>query len=425
MQRKIYGVAGLTLSALLALSACSEKADSGSEGTDGAKSAAIAVSATDDSCEVAAETTESGATTFNVTNDGSKTTEFYLLGPDGLRIVAEKENIAPGAAADLVVTLQPGDYFTACKPGMRGANVGETAFTVTGEKIELSADEQEQFDQVTTDYVNFVKNEVAELQPNVDAFADAYIAGDDDKARELYADIRVNYERIEPVAEALGTLDPRIDYREIDYLAEADQLKEDDPTFTEWLGFHRIEKDLWPPEPGTQQPDRSDALENWTPSTTEDRERIGNALKADVQKLYDTVHSPDFIADQQIDVATVSNGASGLLEEVAKTKVTGEENWWSHYDLWDFQANVEGSRIAFDLVAPIAEAKSEEGKELVAQINEEFDKLQSMLDEYGNLEDGYVLYDQVTTAQQRELSDQINATREPLSKLTGAVLGIE
>ena len=426
MNKKPYAVAGLTLSALLALSACTEKADTGDDASgDAGSSAVLAVSATDDACEVAAATTTSGATTFSITNDGSKTTEFYLLGKDGLRIVAERENIAPGASAELVVTLQPGDYFTACKPGMRGANVGEAAFSVTGEKIELSADEQEQFDQVTTDYINFVKNEVAELQPNVDAFADAYIAGNDDEARDLYAKIRVNYERIEPVAEALGTLDPRIDYREIDYLAEADQLEADDPTFTEWLGFHRIEKDLWPPAAGSQQPDRSDALENWKPSTTEDRKRIGEALKTDVQALYDTVHSADFIEEQQVDIATVSNGAASLLEEVAKNKVTGEENWWSHYDLWDFQANVDGARIAFDLVAPIAEAKSDEGKELVTQINEEFDKLQALLDQYGNLEDGYVLYDKVTTDQQRELSDQINATREPLSKLTGAVLGIK
>ena len=424
MNKKLYAAAGMALSALLALSACTEKADTGSDAANG-DSAPIAVTSTDETCEVAAATTTSGATTFSVKNDGSKTTEFYLLGKDGLRIVGERENIAPGSSAELVVTLQPGDYFTACKPGMRGVNVGEAAFTVTGEKIELTADEQEQFDQVTTDYINFVKNEVAELQPNVDAFADAYIAGNDDEARDLYAKIRVNYERIEPVAEALGSLDPRIDYREIDYLAEADQLKEDDPTFTEWLGFHRIEKDLWPPAAGSQQPDRSDALETWKPSTPEDRKRIGEALKADVQKLYDTVHSPDFIKDQQVDIATVSNGASSLLEEVAKNKVTGEENWWSHYDLWDFQANVEGARIAFDLVAPIAEAKSDEGKDLVAQINEEFDKLQALLDKYGNLEDGYVLYDKVTTDQQRELSDQINATREPLSKLTGAVLGIK
>ena len=136
MNKKLYAAAGMALSALLALSACTEKADTGSDAANGGDSAPIAVTSTDETCEVAAATTTSGATTFSVKNDGSKTTEFYLLGKDGLRIVGERENIAPGSSAELVVTLQPGDYFTACKPGMRGVNVGEAAFTVTGEKIE-------------------------------------------------------------------------------------------------------------------------------------------------------------------------------------------------------------------------------------------------------------------------------------------------
>ena len=34
--------------------------------------------------------------TFQVTNSGSKVTEFYLLGDDGLRIVGEVENIGAG-----------------------------------------------------------------------------------------------------------------------------------------------------------------------------------------------------------------------------------------------------------------------------------------------------------------------------------------
>ena len=120
----------------------------------------------------------------------------------------------------------------------------------------------------------------------------------------------------------------------------------------------------------------------------------------------------------------MSNGASNLLEEIAVNKVTGEENWWSHYDLWDFQANLQGSRIAFDLVAPIAERKGEEGKQLVAQINTEFDKLQELLNQYGSLETGFVLYDTVGSQQQKELTAQIDATREPLAKLTSTVLGI-
>ena len=383
------------------------------------------MSSTADACKVSAASTGSGNTTFRVTNDGQATTEFYLLGEDGLRIVAERENITPGSSADLTVALQPGDYYTACKPGMRGENVGEAPFRVTGEPIELSGADQELFDAAVADYVNFVKKEVAELQPNVEEFATAYADGDDAAARELFARTRVNYERIEPIAEALGVLDPRIDYREIDYLAEAHALAEDDPTFTEWLGFHRMEKDLWVPAKDAVQPDGTPAWEGWQPSTPEQRRLLADTLVADIGRLYDTVHAADFAATQKLDISSVSNGASALLEEIAKGKVTGEEDWWSHTDLWDFQGNLQGSRIALDLVAPIAERKSAEGRELVSTLRTGFDKLQALLDRYGSLDAGFVGYDQVSREQQRELVDQIDATREPLSKLTGAVLGIK
>lgn len=415
---------------VLLLTGCVENAPAPttptSSGSDAPVSAvaALTVSSTADGCAVSAAETTSGPVTFSITNDGDKTTEFYLLGSDGLRIVAERENIAPGASADLSVTLQPGSYFTACKPGMRGANVGEAAFSVTGEPVELSGEDQELFDKVVADYISFVKNEVAELQPKVDELVVAYVAGDDAKAEELFAPTRVHYERIEPIAEALGVLDPRIDYREIDYLAEADLLAEDDPTFTQWLGFHRMEKDLWPPAEGDVQPDGSPATDGWAPSTPEQRQEIGDLLVADIGALYAAVHAEDFIATNEVSIATVSNGASGLLEEIAVGKVTGEENWWSHYDLYDFQANLEGARIAFDLVAPIAERKGEEGVALVAEINEQFDALQAELHTYGNLDEGFVLYDTVTSDQQADLTARIDALREPLSKLTSSVLGI-
>lgn len=394
-------------------------------GSGGSGAGVLTVSSTDSACTVSSATATSGNTTFRVSNDGRQTTEFYLLGADGLRIVAERENIAPGATSELAVALQPGDYFTACKPGMRGENVGEATFTVTGEPIEVSAADAELFDAAVADYVSFVKNEVAALQPKVEQLAEAYAAGQDARARELFAPTRVHYERIEPIAEALGVLDPRIDYREIDYLAEAEALKSDDPTFTEWLGFHRMEKDLWVPERNAVQPDGSSAWDGWEPSSAAKRKQLADTLVADIGTLYDTVHAPDFIETQGLDIASVSNGASALLEEIAKGKVTGEEDWWSHTDLWDFQGNLEGSRIAFDLVAPIAERKGAEGAQLVTTLRTEFDELQQLLATYGTLEKGFVFYDTVTRQQQRELVNQIDATREPLSRLTSAVLGIK
>lgn len=414
---RALAVGSCAAAALLALTGC--------EANDTATDDGLTVSAADDSCEVSSDTAASGTTTFEITNDGSIVTEFYLLGDDGLRIVAEQENIAPGATATLTASLQPGDYFTACKPGLRGANVGEAAFTVTGEAVELTGEDQELFDTVVAGYVDFVKNEIAALNPEVEKFAQAYMDGDDETARELYAPTRIHYERIEPIAEALGTLDPRIDYREVDYLAEAEELEADDPEFTEWTGFHRIEKDLFPPQQGDRNADGSDAFEQWEESTPEDRKRLGQRLIEDVQTLYDTVHSESFVSDQQMNISTVSNGATGLLEEVAVTKVTGEENWWSHYDLWDFKANVEGSRVAFDLVAPIAERKGEDGAALVEEITGEYDELDELLAEYGSYEAGFTMYDEVSAEQQAELTRQIDELREPLSRLTGTVLGIE
>ena len=62
----------------------------------------------------------SGTVAFDVTNTGSKVTEFYLMAEDGLRIIGEVENIAPGASRTLTATVQPGSYVTLCKPGMIG-----------------------------------------------------------------------------------------------------------------------------------------------------------------------------------------------------------------------------------------------------------------------------------------------------------------
>ena len=385
---------------------------------------ALDVQANEDSCKVATDSVESGTNTFSITNAGERVTEFYVLADDGLRVIAERENIAPGSTADLTVQLEPGSYYTACKPGLRGANVGQSEFTVTGEPIQHPESDEKRFNEARDNYVAFVQNEVEEMLPKVEEFAEAYAAGDDEKAKELYPTTRVHYERIEPVAEALGVLDPRIDYREVDYIAEADELEKDDPTFTEWLGFHRMEKDLWPPAEDDKNADGSPAREDWEPSDPAKRREIADTLIADVEQLNTTVNAPNFIEDQDITVDFVSNGAMELLEEVATTKVTGEENWWSHKDLYDFQANIQGSRVAFDMVKGIATERGEEGQKLVDEIENRFNDIQELLDQYGSLESGFVDYDQVDSGEQAELTRSLDALREPLSNLTGTVLGL-
>ncbi len=108
---------------LIGVAACTEK-DSSND------TAAVKVSSTADTCEVSATEAPSGRVVFEVTNNGSEATEFYLLADDGSRVVGEVEDIGPGLTRDLVVEVEAGDYLTACKPGMVGDGI-RAPFTVT------------------------------------------------------------------------------------------------------------------------------------------------------------------------------------------------------------------------------------------------------------------------------------------------------
>lgn len=91
----------------------------------------LTVDSSASACSVSAAEAPSGKLVFSVTNSGDQVTEFYLLGADGLRIVGEAEDIGPGISRDLAVQVQPGDYYTVCKPGMVGAGIDQRPFTVT------------------------------------------------------------------------------------------------------------------------------------------------------------------------------------------------------------------------------------------------------------------------------------------------------
>ena len=400
MRKLLIGVAGAGALAL-ALSGCVPNQPA---------SAALTVDVKDDACVVSQNTAETGAITFEITNSGTDVNEFEILAEDKLRIVGEKENVTPGQTISYVAQLAPGTYYTACKFQLIGSPIGLAEFTVTGEASAASTDEQKLTDLAVSNYVAYIKSQVGELLPQVEALTAAYAAGDDETARTLFALARVSYERIEPTAEAFGDLDPKIDYREVDAVAEG----------LDWTGYHRIEKDLWPPAEGALNSDGESAFLDWAPSTPEERQAYADGLNADVQQLSELVNADDFT----VTLGDISNGAIGLLDEVAVGKITGEEDWWSHTDLYDFLANVQGAEVAFGNVKDIAESKGDEGKELVADIDKQFTALETLLAKYGSFESGFTSYDEVTEAQRKELSDQVNALAEPLSQLTHTVLGV-
>ncbi|MER7947144.1 iron uptake system protein EfeO [Streptomyces sp. NPDC096079] len=374
--------AAATAAALTAVTGCAEKSDSKAE--DGA----ITVVAKDDSCEVSKKEFPAGHVKLAVENRGSKVTEVYVLYPDD-RIVTERENIGPGTKATLTAEIKAGDYAIACKPGMKGEGIRQQV-KVTG-KGAASAKRSPEMDAAVAAYRQYVQAQADETLPKVKVFTDAVRAGNVEAAKKAYAESRIGWERTEPVAESFGDIDPKVDVRE-------DGLEDGQDPAKDWTGWHRLEKALWQDKKiGEREKQLADLLDkdlaDWV-------KRVGKA---------------------EITPTSMANGAKELLDEVASGKVTGEEERYSHTDLVDFKANVEGAQKSFELLKPVA-AKND--AKLVAELDRQFAALNTLLDKYRADKTGYVFtsYEKVGKAERKELSDGVNALAEPLSKLAAAVV---
>ncbi|WP_405154284.1 iron uptake system protein EfeO [Paenibacillus sp. FSL K6-0108] len=232
-------------------------------------------------------------------------------------------------------------------------------------------------------YRAFAIEQIDEFVKQTEKFTDAVKAGDLETAKSLYAPARMYYERIEPVAEALGDLDPNIDARDGDVEA------------ADWRGFHRIEKALWEDK------------------TTEGMTDFADTLLSDAKLLRAKVETMD------IDASLMVTGAVELLNEVSSSKVTGEEERYSHTDLYDFAANVEGAREIYNLLKDDLAAKD---KDLDQQIADRFDALEKELAPFKD-GDGYVSYEKLKDEDVKKLSQNLDALAEPLSNM-GQVLGV-
>jgi iron uptake system component EfeO len=374
-----FTVVGLTSAAALALAGCG---GSGSDAAAGAGKAsdAVAVTATDTTCTVATTELTSGTHRFTVTNTGSKVTEFEILAAGG-RILGEVENVAPGVARSLLVHLAAGTYQAACIPGMVGDGV-RSALTVTGDVVGDSDDRL--LTEAVAGYTTYVQTQVVALQDRTAQFAAAVRAGDVAKAQGLYPVARSYYERVEPVAESFGDLDPKIDAREND-------VEQGDP----WTGFHVLEKTLW------------------TGGDLAAAGPVADRLVADVGELADRVRHLDLTP---LDLA---NGALGLLDEIATSKVTGEEDRYSHTDLWDVAANLDGSQQAVRSLRPVI---ADRDPDLAAGLDQQLAAASQELQQY-HQGDGWTTYTALTQEQTRGLSDAINALAAQVSKIPAVVAG--
>ncbi len=366
-------------------------ASSGSATPSADGSTAVTITITDaDGCTASTDSVPAGPVDFTVINkDALGVTEVELVSDQ--RIVGERENLAPGFDSVFSARLDGGSYEIYCP----GASTERRPFTVTGQAAQQTGDVAELLTQATKDYAAYVDDQISFLVPPVQEMAAAIKAGDVAAAQQAYAKARPFYERIEPVAESFPDLDPAIDLR----IGDVEQG-------TEWTGFHPIEQGLFEKKSTDGLADLADGLVT----------NIGK-LQTQAKALSDATDAGTAGGYQAFEIA---NGASGLLDEVLASKITGEEEAYSKLDLLDFEANVEGSLQAFATLKP---ALDQIDPTVVPNISAKFDALMTLLNTYKDPSaiGGWKPFDQLTDSDRKQLTDALLAVQEPLSAVAAKI----
>lgn len=273
---------------------------------------------------------------------------------------------------------------TACSAN---TNTSKTSSSSSEAKVTLSSDDKKALDKATSEYKTFVEGQIDQLLTDTEKFESLLKEGKLDEAKKIYPLIRMSYERSEPIAESFGESDVKIDFRLADYMDE-------NKTEEGWSGFHRIEKILW------------------EQNTTSGTETYAHQLVNDIKELKAKIATVEVTPDMML------TGAVDLLNEVATSKITGEEEIYSHTDLYDFRANIEGAEKIFQLFKPLIKNKDEK---LVASLEKEFKNVNSLLDKHMTDSQHYKLYTDLTKEETKELAEAVTKLGEPLSQM-GVIL---
>lgn len=346
-------------------------------------------------CQVSPTQVSAGPVTFTIVNQSATAINEVELLSDN-RILGEKENLAPGLpAVSFSLNLEGGNYQIYC-PGAAKALVD---FTVTGARHNsVSPPLSQKFKLGTEGYTAYTNNMVDNLLQNAKQLQQAVISGDLKAAQQAYAQTRPFYERIE--SDVSGFLLPGFkatdNHGNLDYLIDM-RASNLDPTVG-WHGFHAIERDLF----------------KHSKITVETRQ-LAQELTKHIQQLAKQVKGLSYKPED------LANGAADLLEEIQNTKINGEEEAYSHIDLVDFAANIEGAEQAFAFLKPGLESLD---PVLSSKITEQFTKIHALLDQFKDPQGlgGYQRYTPELKAKKAaQLSRAIQSLQEPLSRIAEKV----
>jgi iron uptake system component EfeO len=242
-------------------------------------------------------------------------------------------------------------------------------------------------DKAAADYKAYAVAQIDELVGAVKVLTDAVRANNLKAAQDAFAPSRMPWERIEPLAGLVEDIDAKVDSRVDDFAGV------DDAKFTGW---HRLEYLLF------------------EKNTTEGAAPVADQLDKDIASLKEQ------FAGVQVKPINVANGAAELIEEISEGKLTGEEDRYSKTDLWDFDANLQGSQVAVDKLASALEQADPAllGK-ITAGFSQVFDTMRPL-----RRGDGWVLFCPENPQFPSPRCPEVTVTPQVVDTLKGQLAGL-
>jgi len=379
-RRRRHGGVAVIAGLALAAAGCASSPDPGSR-SGAARARTVTVDLTPQGCAPKPARISAGQVRFTVTNSGAgAVSEAELRTADLAHILGEQENLTPGLSGGFTLDIQPGRYTISCP----GASRPHWALTVSGKATGTAWPSEPRLAAAVAGYSRDVNQDVAGLITGTRAFCAAIDAGQMTRAQLLYPKARVYYERIEPVAEIWGSLDTAIDGRWENPVTVASRF----------TGFHKIEQLLWQDRTLAGAPPLCAGL-----------------LKNQQQLL-------QLVRQAQYNPLEMASGATDLINEAATSKISGEEERYSHTDFPVFAANVDGAMEVVALLRPYLQQKD---SALVSVIQRRDAAVAGRLAGYraspGYDGTGYVAYSTVPDSQRRQLAAAVNALAEAMSRI--------
>ena len=346
----------------------------------------IAVRVGDKSCEPMDLTVPAGRSVFEIENASNRPIEWEIL--DGVMVIEERENIAPGFRSQLAARLKPGVYDITC--GLLSNPRGKLTVTASAHsEAEKLKPPLKAFIGPLSEYKVYLAVQSGRMVQAVEGLSTAIGAGDMDAAKAAYAAARTAYRHVEAVSGRIADLENAID-PVATYLAGREQ----DPGFT---GFHRIEFGLW------------------REVSTVGLKPVADKLVADVVALRDRLKAVKF------EPADLAGNAAREARRLAEGPVISGDNLYANDDLAEFAAAVEGLEKPASLLLPLA---SEASPDAAKATTDAFAAARVELGKLGGPGSSPIAYGEVSPDARKALAATFVALADAMDRINPA-LGLE